>query len=133
MSALDRVRERFGTPRENSKPLPVGTAKTAERAFGSSGSSQGKGFRILAAPIDMEKARRDIARRADARERRRQKVLAILEANPELTHAWHTDDSTDPVTVAVAVRGIGAAELAIDADRFDPFALVEVTHGGKPQ
>jgi hypothetical protein len=83
----------------------------------------------LAEIIDLEKARRAIAERTEARERRRRLVLERLEANPELMHVFVVDDSTDPVIVAVAVRGIATAELAIDRERWDPFRFVGVTGG----
>lgn len=62
------------------------------------------------------------------REARRQKVIAMLEAAPDLPRAIHVDDSSDPhnIIVCVAVRHPTGAtcEMLIDRDKYDPFALL---------
>lgn len=55
---------------------------------------------------------------------RRRTVLDLLHADPGLRCAWFlADDGTDPLRLIIAIRGKGAAELAIPRERFDPLAL----------
>ena len=61
-----------------------------------------------------------------AAEGRRQRVLAMLAANPARRLAVVCDGQGDPVPVAVAIRGKGTCEVLIPAARFDPFALLEL-------
>lgn len=58
---------------------------------------------------------------------RRQTVLAMLAEQPGTRYAVVVvDPDADPVIVVVAVRDVGTCEIAIPADRFDPFALLEI-------
>lgn len=59
-----------------------------------------------------------------AAEARRQRVLAMLAADPMLRLAVVCDGEGDPVPVAVALRDKGTCEVLIPAARFDPFALL---------
>lgn len=61
-----------------------------------------------------------------AAESRRQRVVAMLAANPMLRLAVVCDGEGDPVPVAVAIRDNGTCEVHIPAARFDPFALWEL-------
>lgn len=61
-----------------------------------------------------------------AAEARRQRVLAMLAANPALRLAVVCDAEGDPVPVAVGIRDKGTCEVHIPAARFDPFALLEL-------
>ena len=65
-------------------------------------------------------------------EARRARVLAMLIADPSLRIAVACDGEGDPVPVAVAIRDKGTCEVLIPADRFDPFALLELVarHAG---
>jgi hypothetical protein len=65
-------------------------------------------------------------------ERRRQRAVAMLEANPALRLAVVCDAEGDPVPVAVAIRGKGTCDVHIPAARFDPFKLLDLVakHGG---
>jgi len=68
------------------------------------------------------------------RERRRTKVLAILEAAPGTRYAVHVADaSTDPVVVAVGIREIATFELEIPHQYYDGMALLELIekHSGE--
>ena len=71
----------------------------------------------------------------EAFEARRQRVLAMLAANPLLRLAVVCDAEGDPVPVAVAIRDKGTCEVLIPAARFDPFGLLELVgrHGGTVQ
>jgi hypothetical protein len=62
-------------------------------------------------------------------EQRRQHVLKALEHDRGLRFAWYSDgrpDACGNVLLAVAIRGVGSCELAIDADRYDSFTLLQV-------
>lgn len=64
------------------------------------------------------------------REMRRQKVIAMLKAAPDLLRAIDVDDSSDPynIIVCVAVRYPTAAtcEMLIPKAKYDPLALLEL-------
>jgi hypothetical protein len=51
------------------------------------------------------------------------KAVAMLAANPELRIAVVTERD-DPGIVGVAIRGSVYGELEIDAEKYDPFALL---------
>ena len=63
-----------------------------------------------------------------AAEARRQRVLAMLDANPGSRYAVVTDSETDPdaVILALAIRGRATCELRIARDRYDPFLLFDL-------
>jgi len=67
-----------------------------------------------------------------AADARRQRVLAMLAANPALRLAVVCDAEGNPVPAAVAIRGKGTCEVLIPAARFDPFRLLDLVarHGG---
>ena len=52
----------------------------------------------------------------------------MLEANPEIRHAWLTDDQGHPeyVIVAFAIRHVGTSELSIPREKYDGFKLLEI-------
>ena len=61
------------------------------------------------------------------RERRRATVLAMLEAAPGTRYAVHiADTATDPVVVAVGIRGVATFEMAIPHMYYDGFTLLEL-------
>ncbi|MEQ1813396.1 MAG: hypothetical protein ABL860_02955 [Candidatus Nitrotoga sp.] len=64
------------------------------------------------------------------REARRQKVIAMLDAAPDLPRAIDVDDSSDPhnVIVCVAVRYPSKAtgEMLIPRAKYDPWTLLEL-------
>ena len=64
----------------------------------------------------------------DRAEPRRQKVLSVLDAHPEMTFAVTTDAESDPeaVLLTLAIRGKATCEFKIDRDRYDPFILLEI-------
>ncbi len=58
-----------------------------------------------------------------------ERALSLLRKRPEITHAYAVvDPSTDPVRLAVAIRGVGSCELLIPRERFDPFEIIEFIH-----
>ncbi len=69
-----------------------------------------------------------------ASEYRRQRVLAMLAENPNIRRAVVVDNAdTDPVLLTLAIRGQATCELAIPAEKFDPFKLLAMLdrHGAK--
>lgn len=61
------------------------------------------------------------------RELRREKVLALLEAEADKRYAIYVADaSTDPVVVAVGVRNIATFELEIPLKYYDGMELLEL-------
>lgn len=61
------------------------------------------------------------------RERRRAKVLVMLEAAPGRKYAIVVaDDTTDPVIVAVAIRGVASFEMAIPKHSYNAMVLLEL-------
>lgn len=68
------------------------------------------------------------------RERRRAKVLAMLEAAPSTRYAvFVADASIDPVVVAVGIREIATFEMEIPHKYYDGMALLELIekHSGE--
>ena len=63
-----------------------------------------------------------------AAEGRRQAVLKILAANPEVRYAIKTDDKCIPhvVLLTLAVRGRATCELYIPQEKYDPFLLLSL-------
>jgi hypothetical protein len=62
-----------------------------------------------------------------AAERRRQKVLAMLNAGPNVRYAVAvTDPDSDPVLVAVGIRNTATFELEIPLACYDPCTLLEL-------
>lgn len=58
---------------------------------------------------------------------RRTKVLAKLASDPTKEHAYLVEDaSAEPVTVAIAIRGVGTCELLIPIDRYNPLKMIAV-------
>jgi hypothetical protein len=64
-----------------------------------------------------------------AAEARRQKVLAMLAANPSARYALVTDTEADPVILALAIRGQATCELRIPRDKYDGFLLLDLLNG----
>ena len=61
------------------------------------------------------------------RELRREKVLALLEAQADKRYAIYVADaSTDPVVVAVGVRNIATFEMEIPLKYYDGMELLEL-------
>lgn len=61
-------------------------------------------------------------------EARRQKVLAMLDADPTLKRAIYADSDSDPdnVILAIAVRHVATCEMLISKSKFDPMRLLEL-------
>lgn len=73
-------------------------------------------------------------REIQAMESRRRNVRSALAASPDIRYAIVADDpETDPVILALAIRGVGTCELSIPKANFDPFkllAVIEANFGG---
>jgi len=61
-----------------------------------------------------------------ARETRREKVLAMLEADPRALRAMCTDVQSDPnnVILTIAMRGKATCEMYVTKEKFDSFQLL---------
>lgn len=67
-------------------------------------------------------------------EARRQRVLALLDAALGVKYAiFADDDTTDPVIVAVAIRGIGTCEIEIPKARYDGAKILELVERKRPE
>lgn len=62
------------------------------------------------------------------RERRREKVLALLAEKPGIQRAFLTDAEADPdgVILAIAIRGVASFEMLIPREKYDAFLLLEL-------
>lgn len=61
------------------------------------------------------------------RERRRTKILVMLEAAPSTCYVVIADNpNTDPVIIAVGIRNVATFELEIPHAYYDPFTLLEL-------
>jgi hypothetical protein len=62
----------------------------------------------------------------EGQEARRQRVLAILEANPGFKYTVVTDTNADPgaVVVHIGIRDVGSGEIEIAEARYDGVALL---------
>lgn len=68
-----------------------------------------------------------------AAEARRQRVLAVLAERPGIRYAVVVDNlDTDPVILALAVRGVATFELHVPKSRWDQFLFLDAVerHGG---
>lgn len=63
-----------------------------------------------------------------ARETRRQKVIAMLAADPNLVRAITVEDTGDPqgLIMNVAIRDAGTVELMLPRTTYDPFKLMQL-------
>ena len=103
-------------PRQNSQDSQGGEPENALRGS-------------LVRDLDLARVRAAARALEAARERRRQRVLAMLTEAPEsMRYAWLTDTSSHPdyVIVELAIRGVGTCELSILKDRYDDGRLLEI-------
>jgi hypothetical protein len=61
-----------------------------------------------------------------ATEARRQRVLALLAANPSARYALVTDTEADPVILVLAIRGRATCELQIPRAKYDGCLLKDL-------
>ncbi len=96
---------------------PEQRAEAIERAAGDAQAAL-ECFRELAAGIPMPEPSCD----------RRQRVLAMLTARPDIQYAIVTDSApeTDSVVVALAIRDVGTCELAIPRTKYDGVLLLDL-------
>jgi len=69
-----------------------------------------------------------LGREEKAREIRRDKAFAMLEANPNSRRVVHTDTQNDKnsVILTIAVRNIAVTEMAIPREKYNPWKLMTV-------
>lgn len=121
MTYLNRLKAEI-----SEKALPDELPKVPKGAIGSFDSSPSRHISSFEGaanePID------------PAAEARRQRVLAMLAANPEARYAALTDNESDPeaVILALAIRGRAMCELRIPRDKYDGLLLLDLIekHGG---
>ena len=67
------------------------------------------------------------------REARRQKVLAMLEAAPEINRAIYPDTESDKenVILAIAVRHVATFEMLVPKASYDPWQLMQLMNSAK--
>lgn len=70
-----------------------------------------------------------------AREKRRQRVVKMLEDNLSIQRAFVTDTETDRANVilTLAVRGVGVCEFLIQKSKYEPFMILEALETGSLQ
>ncbi|MDP3279950.1 MAG: hypothetical protein U1D41_05745 [Nitrosomonas sp.] len=68
-------------------------------------------------------------------EERRNKVLAILAANPNTQRAYSVDAEADPknVIVTIAIRNVASFELTVSKSKWDAFLFLELIERGGVQ
>jgi len=66
------------------------------------------------------------------REERRNKVLAVLAANPDTKRAYSVDADADPdnIIVSMVIRDVASFELLISKSKYDPFLFLELIERG---
>jgi len=76
-----------------------------------------------------------LGREEKARAIRREKVLAMLEANPESLRALYTDTQSDlnNVILTVAIRGMATCEMYVSKKKFDAFQLLALIEASEQQ
>ncbi len=69
--------------------------------------------------------------RALARTVRRNRVMDLLQANPDAPRAVYADTDSNPLKVilAIAVRHVAVTEMAIPRDKYDPWKIMTVLDG----
>lgn len=67
----------------------------------------------------------------EAQEARRERVLALLQNNPESARAVTVDSDSDPdnVILTIAIRSTATFEMTVQKSRFDPFQLFSLIDG----
>ncbi|SET27865.1 hypothetical protein SAMN05216326_11860 [Nitrosomonas marina] len=60
-------------------------------------------------------------------EERRQKVLSMLEKNPDTLRVYITDEEADlnNVILTIAIRDLASFEMLIPKSKYDPFMLID--------
>lgn len=76
-----------------------------------------------------------LGREEKARAIRREKVLAMPEANPESLRALYTDTQSDlnNVILTVAIRGMATCEMYVSKKKFDAFQLLALIEASEQQ
>ena len=137
MTLLAGLRRKFitVTPANAANPANRGsqTRKFSEISKGSSADKDANDNPGRAAAPRLKRLEK-AERRCRARARL---VTRMLRRNPQLTHAYYTDDhdpsQPDYVILALAIRGVGTCDLSIEREQYDPFTLLDVISRGQSQ
>ena len=113
MSVADLIRKR-----ETGKPANANPAKAAK-----DGQAKGEPLARLAT---LALANLPDSASSSPADERIEKMVAKLEADPDLRYAMATDADPYAVILTLAIRGKGACELRIPKSRCDAFALLEL-------
>lgn len=120
MGYLERLKAEF-----SEKPPPKEVPKLPKPHFDSNDSSVGDRLPEIetANEFEIEDTAPD-----PAREARCQRVLSMLNQNPQIKRAIITDTEADPenVIVTIGLRGEATGELAIPKAKYDPFLLLKL-------
>lgn len=134
MSVLDRVREKYGSPREGADK----SDKSPSVSFVSPKDRDSESFPQANAPtsamgfvldFDREKARRDAQRRAEAKRKRLKPVLKMMAEDDETRDfCLVTDDQSDPnyVFLSFVIRGKASGEMTVLQEEYDGLKLLAV-------
>lgn len=62
-------------------------------------------------------------------ETRHARLIAMFRENPTIRYAVITDSEATPdaVIVSIGIRGVATCDIQIPRERFDPFALLDIT------
>ncbi len=116
------------------KPREVATAIPATSAT-NEGEKRGKIAKIATVAVANPQTHETVELTSDIQQKiRRQKVLAMLEANPNKQRAVYADTESDQdnVILTIAVRHLAIYEMLIPKEKYDPFRLLALIeqHGG---
>jgi hypothetical protein len=53
----------------------------------------------------------------------------MLADNPSVRYVYTVDTGTDPVILAIGIRDFCTFEMTIAADKYDPFAILQLFEG----
>ena len=116
------------------KPREVATAIPATSAT-NEGEKRGKIAKIATVAVANPQTHETVELASNTQQKtRRQKVLAMLDENPDTQRAIYTDTDSDPsnVILTIAVRHLATYEMLIPKAKYDPFRLLALIeqHGG---
>ena len=124
MSLLDSVREKFGTPRDETDR----TDKSPSGSFGGPQDRDSESFGV-GFDLDTERSHRAIERREQARLERLEPVLALMRRYPGRHYSFATATEGDYVILSFVIVGEASAEFTIPKEKWDAFKLLEILEG----
>jgi len=110
------------------KPREVATAIPAIPAT-HEGEKRGKIAKIATVAVASLQTHETVEPASDIQQKtRQQKVLAMLEDNPDKQRAVYADTESDQdnVILSIAVRHLATYEMLIPKAKYDPFRLLEL-------